>query len=296
MKASITSLMSKRTVGPVDPRVFGGFVEHLGRAIYGGLYDPDSSTANQEGWRTDVLAALGDLQFTALRYPGGNFASGYHWRDGIGPRDQRPAVLDRAWNSHEPNLVGTDEFLSLCQVMDWTPVLTANLGSGTPEEAAEWVEYCSRRQPAIHTWCLGNEMDGDWQIGHAPVDEYVRRARNTARSMREVDPSIEFVACGSSSTEMSTWLDWDRTVLEGLASEADYISLHRYARKDADTASFLAFGLEVDRQIEAIDKICREVARETGGQRAYLCFDEWNVWYRTQFKRFSDGKGAFARP
>lgn len=285
-------------IGTVDRRLFGGFVEHLGRAIYGGLYDPESAHADDLGRRADVLLALKQLDFTILRYPGGNFASGYHWQDGVGPREARKRVLDVAWNSLEPNLFGTDEFLQLSADMGWEPMLTVNLGSGTSREAAAWVAYCSERRPAVRVWGLGNEMDGDWQIGHAPAPQYVARAKEAALAMRAVDPEIELVACGSSNPEMTTWLEWDRTVLEGLHDVADYISLHRYAGKRGDDSEdFLAITNDIDRQIESIDAICRAVATESGRPgRTFLCFDEWNVWYRTAFKRFSDGGGTFAPP
>jgi alpha-N-arabinofuranosidase len=289
---------TESVIGKVDPRLFGGFVEHLGRAIYGGLYDPKSPHADQTGCRSDVLERLGELGFTILRYPGGNFASGYHWQDGVGPVSARRSVVDEAWHSLEPNLFGTDEFLDLCSAMGWEPMLTVNLGSGSPEEAAEWVSYCRSRQPPVGVWCLGNEMDGDWQIGHAPAPQYVARALAAADAMRAVDPSVELVACGSSNPDMPTWLSWDRTVLEGLHDRVQYISLHRYAAKrDDDSEDFLAISGDVDRQIQAIDRLCLEVAAESGSsRRVFLCFDEWNVWYRTAFRRFSDGKGAFAPP
>jgi len=278
--------------------LFGGFAEHLGRVVYGGLYDPASSKADSDGWRVDVLGALKRLDFTILRYPGGNFVSGYHWTDGVGPTESRKQVLDQAWNSSEPNLFGTDEFLGLAARMGWEPMIAVNLGTGDAEEAAGWVDYCLRNGHKIKVWCLGNEMDGEWQIGHVSASGYVDRARKAADRMRRVDPDIELVACGSSNPEMPTWLEWDRTVLEGLGDRADYISLHRYAGKsDDDSEDFLAFSIGVDRQIEAIDQVCREVATRSGDkQRAFLCFDEWNVWYRTAFKKFSDGHGAFAPP
>jgi alpha-N-arabinofuranosidase len=296
VKKATIRVDSRREIGRVDPRVFGGFVEHLGRAIYGGLYDPGSAHADPNGWRRDVLEALRRLDFTILRYPGGNFVSGYHWRDGVGPREERKTVIDKAWNSLEPNLVGTDEFLQLSHEMGWQPMLTANLGTGDANEAADWVLHCAEQDHPVKIWCLGNEMDGEWQIGHVPADKYVGRARAAASAMRGVDPELELVACGSSNPEMPTWLEWDRTVLEGLHGVADYISLHRYATNfDGDSEDFLAISNDVDRQIESIDRLCREVADSAGdGKRAYLCFDEWNVWYRTQFKRFSDGHGGFA--
>jgi len=307
-------LHTKHRIGSVDRRLFGGFVEHLGRAIYGGLYDPESELADASGWRTDVLERLRGLDFTVMRYPGGNFVSGYDWRDGVGPRDARPERLDKAWNALDPNSVGTDEFLSLSEAMGWEPMMAVNLGTGTPQEAAEWVEYCNggagtamgrfraengRSDPYdVKLWCLGNEMDGPWQLGHVPAVEYASRAKAAMLQMREVAPGIEVVACGSSNADMETWLTWDSQVLEEIGEGVDYISLHNYAvKKTPDTLDFLAATNAFDRQIESVDATCRFVA-EKGRfrKRTYLCFDEWNVWYRTQFKKFSDANGLFAQP
>lgn len=276
------------------------------------MYEPESPHADADGWRTDVLDVLRRLSFTVMRYPGGNFVSGYRWQDGIGPKSQRPTRLDEAWNALEPNQVGTDEFLSLSSAMHWDPMIAVNLGTGTAEEAAEWVAYCNEPPDTewgglraenghadpydVRLWCLGNEMDGPWQLGHVPAPVYAERARTAMGLMREKSPDIEVVACGSSNTDMPTWLEWDRQVLEGVGDGVDFISLHRYAtKKTDDTLDFLAIAKDVDRQIESVDAVCRFVA-EKGRfrKRPYLCFDEWNVWYRTQFKRFSDGGGSFA--
>ncbi len=298
-------------IGPVDPRIFGGFLEHMGRAVYEGVYQPDSPWADENGFRTDVLEALCRWNMTAMRYPGGNFASGYHWLDGVGPREMRPATLDLAWQSTDPNHFGTDEFITLCRQMDWTPMLTVNLGTGTPEEAGRWVEYCNRpagtkyadmrvtngaAQPhAVKLWCLGNEMDGPWQLGHVSADEYAVRAQQAAKIMKDVDKSIELVVAGTCSIDLPTYIDWDRRVLE-YVREADYISLHRYVGNPAgDTADYLAVTNAIDRQIEEMDAVCRFVqARQRRRSRAYLCMDEWNVWYRTMKPEFLDGDGKFA--
>lgn len=296
-------------IGPVDPRVFGGFLEHLGRAVYEGVYDPACRHADGEGFRSDVLAALARLRMTAMRYPGGNFASGYHWRDGVGPRADRPAVRDLAWQSVESNAFGTDEFVSLCRKMGWTPMLTVNLGTGTPEEARDWVEYCNcpvgtreadrraangRPEPhAVKLWCLGNEMDGSWQLGHVPADQYAIRAQQAAKMMKDCDRTIETVVCGSCGTGMSTYMEWDRQVLDYLGDAADYISLHRYVGNRADdTPDYLAVTASVDRQIEDMDAACRFAqARRRSSRRTLLCFDEWNVWYRASG---GDGQGKRA--
>ncbi|MBN1993429.1 MAG: alpha-N-arabinofuranosidase [Anaerolineae bacterium] len=299
-------------IGPVDPRIFGGFLEHMGRAVYQGVYDPDCAHADEHGFRTDVLAALERLQYTVMRYPGGNFVSGYHWADGIGPREQRPTIRDLAWQSIEPNQVGTDEYITLCRKMNWTPMLTVNLGTGTPEEARNWVEYCNspvgtkyanrraangNEQPhGVKLWCLGNEMDGPWQLGHVPADQYAIRAQQAAKMMKDTDPSIELVACGSCSPDLATYMEWDRQVLEYLGQWADYVSLHRYVgNQDNDTLDYLAVTNSIDQQIAEMDAVCRYVqGKNRSKTRAYLCFDEWNVWYRARTQEHVDGQGKFA--
>ena len=302
------------TVAQVDPRIFGGFLEHMGRAVYEGVYDPKSSHADEHGFRRDTLGALRRLHMTAMRYPGGNFASGYHWMDGIGPKNQRPTVRELAWQSIEPNQFGTDEFMKMARMMNWTPMLTVNLGTGTPEEARNWVEYCnspvgskyanlragngSEAPHNVKLWCLGNEMDGPWQLGHVPADQYAIRAQQAAKLMKDTDPSIETVACGSCNITLPTYMDWDRTVLEYIGPFADYISLHRYVgNPNEDTSDYLAVTNSIDQQIEEMDAICRFVQGKTRSKmRHYLCFDEWNVWYRTHSAEYTNGRGKFAPP
>lgn len=298
----------------IDPRIFGGFLEHMGRAVYEGVYDPKSRHADENGFRRDTLNALRQMRMTAVRYPGGNFASGYHWMDGIGPKDQRPTVRELAWQSIEPNQLGTDEFIKMARMMDWTPMITVNLGTGTPEEARNWVEYCNspvgtkyanlRAQNAseepygVKLWCLGNEMDSLWQLGHVPAEQYAILAQQAAKLMKDTDPSIETVACGSCSMKLPTYMEWDRKVLEYIDSYADYISLHRYVgNPQKDTADYLAVINSIDQQIEEMDAACRFVqAKLHSKKRHYLCFDEWNVWYRTFGPEHMNGRGKFAPP
>ncbi len=299
------------TIAPVDPRIFGGFLEHLGRGLYEGIYDPQSASADENGFRKDVLDALRGLNMTAMRYPGGNFASGYHWMDGIGPKDQRPTVRELAWQSIESNQFGTDELIKLSRMMNWTPMFTINLGTGTPEEARNWVEYCNSPEGTryadlrakngleephnVKLWCLGNEMDGPWQLGHLPADHYAIVAQQASKMMKDTDPSIETIACGSSTMNGPSYMEWDRVVLENLGPYADYISLHRYIEKsNNDTADFLAATNSIDRRIEEMDAVCRFVQAKTRSKkRHYLCFDEWNVWYRTTGPEDTNGRGKF---
>lgn len=312
MKKTTLHLHSRFIVDVVDPRIFGGFLEHLGRAVYEGVYEPTSKHADEHGCRTDVLEALKRLRFTAMRYPGGNFVSGYHWEDAVGPRADRPQTLDLAWQSIETNQFGPNEFLELSQRMDWTPMMAVNLGTGTPEEARNWLEYCNntggtkyadlRRSHGyekpwdVKLWCLGNEMDGPWQIGHVPAETYAINAQQTARMMKMVDPSVELVVCGSCAINLPTYLEWDRKVLEHCKDDVEYISLHRYVEnREHDTENFLAVSNSIDAQIEAMDSVCASVHHTKKTKRKVkLSFDEWNIWYRARESEHLDGRGKIA--
>jgi alpha-N-arabinofuranosidase len=236
-------LDSRRTIAALDRNLFGSFLEHLGRAIYEGIYDPQSKFADDNGFRKDVADEIRRLGVPIIRYPGGNFVSGYNWLDGVGPKQDRPRVLDKAWNSINTNQFGTNEYMGWCKAVGALPLMGLNLGTGTAEEAAALVEYCNveggtkwsdlRRkhgyaQPYnVKHWCLGNEMDGRWQIGHMTAAEYGMKAQDAARQMRYVDRSLSLIACGSSSPSMPTYLDWDREVLELCYDYVDGLSLHR---------------------------------------------------------------------
>jgi alpha-N-arabinofuranosidase len=297
---------SRRTLAPLQREVFGSFLEHLGRAIYEGIYDPQSKLSDSNGFRKDVLDEIKKLGVPIIRYPGGNFVSGYNWLDGIGPKAERPTVLDKAWNSLNSNQFGTDEFLAWCRLAGTQPLLGLNLGTGTPEQAAALVEYCNidkgthwsdlRRKNGIaepykvEKWCLGNEMDGPWQIGHMTATEYGMKAQDAARQMRYVDPSLKLIACGSSGPGMPTYLEWDREVLEQCYDYVDAISLHRYfSNADAadethgDTTKFLALNLSMERQIDEVAAVCDVVrGHKRSPKKLWLSFDEWNVWYRAR--------------
>ncbi|CAN1542371.1 AbfA Alpha-L-arabinofuranosidase [Fimbriimonadaceae bacterium] len=314
MNKTNISLHPAFTIDTVDPRVFGGFLEHLGRAVYEGVYHPGSVHADNKGFRWDVLDALKRLKFTAMRYPGGNFVSGYDWLDGVGPRENRPTKMDLAWQSAEPNQFGTNEFMEMSNEMDWTPMMAVNLGTGTPAEARNWLEYCNGKGGTywadkrishgydkphdIKLWCLGNEMDGPWQIGHVPAEEYAIRAQQTARLMKMCDPEVELVLCGSCAVNLPTYMEWDRKALEYCHNDVDYISLHCYVGNDAnDTEDFLAVGLAIDKQIEELDFATRYVQAKTRSKkRVKLSFDEWNVWYRARSGEHVDGRGKLAPP
>jgi alpha-L-arabinofuranosidase len=302
---------TRRKISPIDPNLFGSFLEHLGRAIYEGIYDPGSKLADSNGFRKDVMEEIRHLGVPIIRYPGGNFVSGYNWLDGVGPRKDRPVVLDKAWNSLNSNQFGTDEFLAWCKATGTQPLMGLNLGTGTPEEAAALVEYCNvekgtrwselRRKNGIaepykvQHWCLGNEMDGPWQIGHMSATEYGYKAADAARQMRAVDPALMLVACGSSGPGMPTYLEWDRDVLEQCYSYVDGLSLHRYfdnaETTGGDTSKYLAMNLSMEQQIAETVAVCDLVrGHKRSPKKLWLSFDEWNVWYRQRHGDAVDGK------
>ncbi len=285
-------------VGPVRRRTFGSFVEHLGRCVYTGIHDPGHPTADADGFRGDVLELTRELGVSTVRYPGGNFVSGYRWEDAIGPVEQRPRRLDLAWHSTEPNLVGVDEFMRWAAKAGVEPMMAVNLGTRGVQEALDLLEYCnvpggtewSDRRRAngaedpyrVRMWCLGNEMDGPWQIGHKTAEEYGRLAAETARAMRMVDPDLELVACGSSNSGMPTFGEWERVVLTETYEHVDHISAHAYYwEQDGDLASFLASAVDMDYFIESVAATA-DAVRAAGkhAKRIHISFDEWNVWYQ----------------
>ena len=304
-----------RCVSTLDKNIFGSFIEHLGRAVYGGIYEPGSKFADSNGFRTDVLKEIKGIGVPIIRYPGGNFVSGYNWLDGVGPKKDRPRVLDRAWDSIETNQFGINEYVTWCQAVGAQPLIGTNFGTGTPETTLALLEYCNvdkgtkwsdlRRSHGyekphnIKYWCLGNEMDGPWQIGHIPATQYGLKARDAARQMREMDPSVKLVACGSSGPFMPTYLEWDQQTLEQCYDEVDAISLHRYfgnaEETGGDTNRYLAMNLDMDRQIHEIMAVCDMVGgRKRSNKTLWLSFDEWNVWYRARSGTAVDGRRQVA--
>ena len=301
---------SRRSIGPIDRNLFGSFLEHLGRAIYEGIYDPGSKLSDSNGFRKDVMQEIKQLGVPIIRYPGGNFVSGYNWLDGVGPKQERPRVLDKAWNSMNLNQFGTNEYMAWCKAVGTEPLMGLNLGTGTPEQAAALVEYCNidkgtkwsdlRRKHGyaepynVTHWCLGNEMDGPWQIGHMTAAEYGMRAQDAARQMQYVDHSVKLIACGSSGPFMPTYLEWDREVLEQCYDYVDGLSLHRYLGNNEETGSnsskFVAMNLTMDKQIAETLAVCDLVrGHKRSPKKLWLSFDEWNVWYRARSGDAVDG-------
>jgi alpha-N-arabinofuranosidase len=288
-------------VAPIDRRLFGSFVEHMGRCVYGGIYEPDHPESDVNGFRLDVLKLVRELGVTTVRYPGGNFVSGYRWEDGVGPRDRRPRRLDLAWRSVETNEFGLGEFISWSRIAGVEPMLAVNLGTRGIEAACDLLEYTnhpggthlsdlraahgSRDPYGVKLWCLGNEMDGPWQIGAKTAEEYGRLATETAKAMKLVDPTIELVACGSSNNRMATFGEWEATVLGHAFDYVDYLSLHAYFEEfDGDRASFLGAAFAMDHFIDGVVATCDHVAAKRRSRRKLkLSFDEWNLWYEARF-------------
>ena len=282
-----------RRIGTVDPRIFGQFIEHLGRCIYGGIYDEGSPLSDARGFRRDVLEAARPLRIPVLRWPGGNFVSGYHWQDGVGPVDQRPRRSELAWYAEESNRFGTNEFIAYCRELGTEPFICVNMGSGTMDEAQAWVEYCNgtgntswaslRREhghPEPHRvryWGLGNEMYGSWQIGNLNAHDYVKRARAFAMVMKRTDPSIQLVGCGQTG-----WSEWDEIVLGGLAELIDFHSIHLYTGT-ADHYATVFQSHQAERAIRICSALIERVRlAQQIAHPIHIAFDEWNVWYRTR--------------
>lgn len=297
-------LDSRRRIAPLDRNLFGSFLEHLGRAIYEGIYDPGSKLSDANGFRKDVMDEVRQLGVPIIRYPGGNFVSSYNWLDGVGPKQDRPHVLDKAWNALNTNQIGTNEFMTWCKAVGTEPLMGLNLGTGSAEDAAALVEYCNlekgtkwsdlRRKHGVaepyrvKRWCLGNEMDGPWQVGHMTATEYGLKAEDAARQMHAIDPSLQLIACGSSGPGMPTYLEWDREVLEQCYDYVDALSLHRYIgntqeETGTDSAKFVAMNLSMEQQIKETLAVCDLVqGHKRSPKKLWLSFDEWNVWYRAR--------------
>lgn len=299
MQEAVVRAFVDEVVTEIDPRIYSGFVEHLGRCIYGGIYDPAHPTADAGGFRMDVADAVRELDVPLIRYPGGNFVSSYVWEEGVGPQDERPVRLELAWRSLEPNLVGTNEFMDWLGLVGSKPMLAVNLGTRGIDAACNLLEYCNHPGGAkwsdlrrshgyaephnVPVWCLGNEMDGPWQVGQRPAADYGVLAGEAAKAMRLIDPTIELVACGSSNPRMPTFPDWEETVLDLTYDKVDYISLHIYVEDEVGLQDLVVQSIEMDEQIRAVIAACDLVkARKRSDRTMMLSFDEWNVWYHNR--------------
>ena len=299
MKKATMILDKDFAVGKIDPRIYGSFIEHLGRAVYGGIYEPGHPTADKNGFRKDVMDLVRKLGVPIVRYPGGNFVSGFNWEDSIGPRAQRPRRLDLAWGTTETNEVGLHEFVDWARKANTDVMYAVNLGTRGPDAARNVVEYANHKSGSywsdlrakngakdpfgIKLWCLGNEMDGPWQMCHKTAYEYGRVANEAAKMMKWVDPSIQVVACGSAAHDMPTYGAWEYEMLMECYENVDYVSLHRYyGNPTGDTPGFLARSMDLDDFIREVVAICDAVGgRKHAKKKLNLSFDEWNVWYHS---------------
>ena len=312
MRASVTAHRDF-TVSKIDDRLYSAFLEHLGRAIYTGIYEPGHPTADKNGMRGDVAQLVRDLKIPYVRYPGGNFVSAYNWEDGVGPRESRPTRLDLAWHTSDSNAVGVHEFVDWCDTVGTKAMLAINLGSRGLDEARNFVEYTNgptgsywgdlrkkngRAAPFdVKLWCLGNEMDGPWQVGHKTANEYGRLASETAKTLRAFDKSLELIVCGSSNADMATYPEWERTVLEHTYESVDHISLHMYfANRAKNTANYLALNHKLDNYIATVASTIDYVkAKKRSKKKVTISFDEWNVWYHSNAadREVLDGRGGW---
>ena len=300
MKAKL-SLVKEFKIGDVDPNLFSSFIEQLGRAVYTGIYEPGHPTADSQGLRGDVMNLVKDLKVSLVRYPGGNFLSGYDWKDGIGPKESRPVRLDRAWHTIETNEFGIDEFVDWAKKSGTQVLAAVNMGTGTPQDAGDMVEYCNypsgtywsdlriangHKEPYnIKYWCVGNEMDGPWQICHLDAVDYGKKALETMKIMKWTDDSIKTVVCGSATTDIPSYPEWDRIVLEHTYDYADYISIHRYYENFGNDDDFLASFYDMDAFIKTSTATCDYVkAYKRSSKTMMLSFDEWNIWYQQNQK------------
>lgn len=299
MKKAKVTVHKDFVISPIDRRIYGSFIEHLGRAVYGGIYDPGHPEADEDGFRKDVLELVRALRVPVVRYPGGNFVSGYNWEDGIGPKSERPTRLDLAWSVSDDNAVGLHEFAKWLEKAGAEMMYAVNLGTRGADAARNVLEYCNHEKGSLYSdlrikngrkepfnfklWCLGNEMDGPWQIGHKTASEYGRLANETAKIMRLTDPEIELVVCGSSHSGMPTFGSWDYEVLDHTYENVDYLSLHQYyGNRENCTDSFLAHTVDMDDYINKVIATADAVAaKHKSKKKIMLSFDEWNVWYHS---------------
>ena len=302
-----------RTIGEVDPHIYGNFVEHLGRCVYGGIFDTASALADKNGFRKDVLDAIKQLHPTIVRYPGGNFVSNYNWLDGVGPKSERVPRMELAWGTLETNQFGTNEFMAFAKAVGTDPYFTVNMGTGTIEEARRWVEYCNVKEGPyyaelrkkhgfpepynIQYWSLGNEMDGPWQMGHLDVDDYCKKAREAGKLMVRTSPGIKLIAAGSSNYREGADPDhWNETVLQQLKDVIDYIALHMYVgNPDSNYYHFISSPLVLEQRTKIVKGMIQlAMMKANRGNRdpIYIAWDEYNVWYRARGGASARGKNA----
>jgi alpha-N-arabinofuranosidase len=300
-ETAVIKIDSDRKIGTVDPNIYGAFVEPIRTVVYGSIYDPKSSFADENGFRKDFIELIRELKLPVVRWPGGNYVSGYNWEDGIGPKDQRPARLDLAWHQIETNQMGTDEYVKLCNLIGAENFICINAGTGTLDQARHWVEYCNVEKGTYYSdlrskygneapfkvkyWALGNEIDGPWQMGQKNAEDYVKFALEAAKLMQWVDRDIKLIACGASNYKPdNNWIDWNDYVLTHMTGSIDYLSVHRYATEalagDRTFSGMMCLGLDLDQKIETVQALIEKAMMKTGSERpVYISFDEWSAGF-----------------
>lgn len=298
-QTAVVTIDLDRRIGKVDPNIYGAFVEPIRTVVYGSIYDPKSPLANENGFRKDYIQLVKELKIPVVRWPGGNFVSGYNWQDGIGPKDQRPARLDLAWHQIESNQMGTDEYVKFCSLIGAESFICINAGLGTLDDARHWIEYCNYEKGTYYSdlrrrygnekpfnvkyWALGNEIDGPWQSGQKSAEDYCKFALEAAKNMQWVDRNVKFIACGASNYRTNIdWIGWNDYVLEHLAGKVDYLSIHRYVREalagDTSFSGMMSLGLDVDQKIDVIRALIKKAMVKSGSARpVYISFDEWSA-------------------
>lgn len=297
-QTAVIKIDLNRKVGEVDPKIYGAFVEPIRTVVYSTIYDPESPLADTNGFRKDFVQLVKELKIPVVRWPGGNFVSGYNWQDGIGPKEQRPARLDLAWHEVESNQMGTDEYAKLCSLIGAENFICINAGLGTVDDARHWIEYCNYEKGTYYSdlrrkygneqpfnvkyWALGNEIDGPWQMGQKNVEDYCKFALEAAKDMQWVDRNARFIACGASNYHTNIdWIGWDDYVLQHMAGKIDYLSVHRYVREllagDTSFSATMSLGREVDQKIDVIKALIKKAMAQSGSARpVYISFDEWS--------------------
>jgi alpha-N-arabinofuranosidase len=287
-----------RQIGAVDPNIYGAFVEPIRTVVYGSIYDPKSPFADENGFRKDFIELIRELKLPVVRWPGGNYVSGYNWEDGIGPKELRPVRKDLAWNQIETNQMGTDEYVKLCNLIGAENFICINAGTGTLDQARHWVEYCNVEKGTYYSdlrrkygnekpfnvryWALGNEIDGPWQMGQKNVEDYVKFAAEAGKLIQLVDKNVKLIACGASDYNPDNgWIDWNDYVLQHMAGSIDYLSVHRYATEalsgDRSFQGMMSLGLDIDQKTEMVKALIEKAMVKSGTKRPiYISFDEWS--------------------
>ncbi len=293
MNRTIWQFDLQQEIGRIHNDIYGGFVEHMGRNVYGGVFDPGAACADEDGFRTDVLKLVREIDMPVTRYPGGSYSTLYNWEDSIGAQSERRVRREIVWRQLEPGIFGLDEFMRWARKAQTQPMLTVNIFEHPPQNTEALFEYCNlpggtfwsdRRRAngaedpyAVHCWCLGNELYGEWEIGEMNAVDYAKCAREHAKALRRCDPDCVLIVCGKPDDP-----EWNRTVLMTCGKYVDCLSLHEvFSPAGLSKDEYLRLPDLFGRHIAAAAAICREVEAVLPQCRALsISVDEWIVWDR----------------